>query len=315
MPPSGNRAVGRGSSGPTADVPFPTSQLFDPAFIAKLEALTLVTRRAMPGAAGGLRRALAPGASPEFADYRRYSPGDDFRRIDWNAYARLERLFLRLYRAEENARITIFLDGSASMGWGTPPKDRLARRLAGALAYIGLSNYDRVAIARCTTRVDHYLGPIAGQAAVRRVWQFLEDMPLGGETDLEAALRDFARFRPPPGLAVVVSDLLSPHGFAEGLKALLGLRQEVVLIQVLAAEELEPGLTGDWQLFDVESGGGVEITVTPRLLRAYRERLDALIAAADRFCARQGISFLQLRSDAPVEDVVLRMLRQSGVVR
>src|SRR5262245_51957690 len=110
VPPTGPRGGGGHFERRT-----PNPELFDPSFVAKLEALALVTRRAMPGTSGGLRRALAPGASPEFSDYRRYSPGDDFRRIDWNAYARLERLFLRLYRAEENARITLFLDCSASM--------------------------------------------------------------------------------------------------------------------------------------------------------------------------------------------------------
>jgi uncharacterized protein (DUF58 family) len=293
----------------------PNPELFDPSFVAKLEALALVTRRAMPGTSGGLRRALAPGASPEFSDYRRYTPGDDFRRIDWNAYARLERLFLRLYRAEENARITLFLDCSASMGWGTPSKDRLARQLAGALAYIALNNYDRVAIAKCTQRVDQYLQPVASLTGVTRVWEFLSRLSLGGETDLDTALRDFARLKPPPGLAIVISDLLSPRGYAEGLKALLGLGQEVALIQVLAPEELEPHLMGDWQLIDSEDGRGVELTVTPRLLRAYRERLRALIDQAARFCARQGMTFLQLRSDTPVEEVVLRLLRRAAAVR
>src|ERR1700716_2564199 len=114
-----------------------------------LESLTLAGRRTPSGRAAGQWRSRASGSSVEFSDYRTYAPGDEVRRIDWNAYARLERLFVRLYRAEEDLALQAIVDASASMSWGRPSKGRLAAQLAGALAFIALQSGDRVEIATC----------------------------------------------------------------------------------------------------------------------------------------------------------------------
>jgi uncharacterized protein (DUF58 family) len=292
----------------------PATPIFDPAFLRKLEALRLWTRQPLHGVAAGSRRAPGLGASVEFADFRSYTPGDDLRRVDWNAYARLERLFLRLYRAEENLTLTLILDTSASMAWGTPPKDRFAQQTAAALAYLALTGEDRVALARCGSAGLSYLPPVGGRSAISRVWDALAAAPSEGAADLNGALREFGRYRPGPGVAVVLSDLLLPGGYQDGLKTLLHLRQEVVVLQVLAPDELAPELAGDLRLIDAEDGRAVEVSLTPRVLRAYRERLTAYTRAVAAFCAQHGITFLQLRSDLNLEDVVLRLLRRAAVV-
>src|SRR5438270_7789335 len=122
------------------------ASLFEPGFVRVLESLTLAGKRVPSGRAAGQWRSRTSGSSVEFSDYRTYAPGDEYRRIDWNAYARLERLFVRLYRAEEDLALTVLLDTSASMAWGTPKKARLAAQLAGALAFIALQSGDRVEI-------------------------------------------------------------------------------------------------------------------------------------------------------------------------
>lgn len=290
------------------------SNLLEPSFLRKLEALTLLNRRARRGASAGPRRSPALGSSVEFADFRSYSPGDDFRRIDWNAYARLERLFLRLYRAEENLSVTFFVDCSASMDWGMPHKGHFVRQLAGALAYIALVSFDRVAVAGFAGELFAYLPPVAGPAAVWRVWPFLEALPFGGETDLNGVLRGFARHRPGPGLAFVLSDLLAEAGYQAGIKALLAARQEVILLHVLAPDELAPDLVGDWRLTDAEGAPPVELTANSRAVRAYRERLAAYIRELRGFCHTHGVAYERLSSGLSLEDAVLRQLRRAQII-
>ncbi|MBI2918350.1 MAG: DUF58 domain-containing protein [Chloroflexi bacterium] len=291
-----------------------TGALFSPDFLRRLEALAIATRRSLPGSGVGPRRAPAIGASVEFSDFRSYTPGDDYRRIDWNAYARLERLFLRLYRAEENLNVSLLVDTSASMSWGQPRKFDLARQVAGSLAYIALARDDRVGAAGLGESLHPHLPPVASRASVWRVWEFLEALPCGGATDLGKALASFGGYSRRSGLVVVLTDLLTESDWRGGLRALLGLRHEVVLLQVLAPEELDPSLSGDWRLVDDEDGRPVEVSVTPRALDAYRERLSAYTREVASFCHGHRIAFLQLRSDIPVEDAVLRLMRRAQVV-
>ena len=287
---------------------------FDSAFLHKLELLALVSRRPLPGAGAGLRRSVAAGASVEFADFRTYAPGDDFRRVDWNAYARLGKLFLRVYLAEENATATLFLDCSGSMAGGTPPKGAFAARLATALAYVALASYDRVAVGALRQGFEDYLPPVAGRPAAGRIWRFLQGQAFAGGTDLGRALAAYAPHTRGPGIAIVLSDLLTPSDWRAGLLALRALRQEVTLVQVLAPEELRPSLRGDLVLVDGETGERREMTVTAAALKAYHARLAAYTAEVSSYCRTRGIGFLQVSSDTRLEDVVLRLLRREGVV-
>lgn len=289
---------------------------FDSSFLRKLELLSLVSRRALPGSGAGLRHSVAAGSSVEFADFRTYAPGDDFRRVDWNAYARLGKLFLRIYVAEENATVSLFLDCSGSMAGGEPPhaKGDFARRLATALAYVALASYDRVAVGTCRARFDAYLPPVAGRGSAGRVWSFLQGQPLEGGTDLGRALQGYAPHTRGPGISIVFSDLLTPSDWRAGLRALRALRQEVTLVQVLAPEELAPSLRGDFTLVDGETGERREVTVTAATLKRYRARLAAYTAEIAEFCGRNGIAYAQVSSDTSLEDVVLRLLRREGVL-
>jgi uncharacterized protein (DUF58 family) len=291
--------------------------LFDPAFLRALETLSLAGRRLPAGETVGQWRSRAAGSSVEFADYRTYSAGDDFRRIDWNAYARLERLFVRIFRAEENLALAVLVDASASMAWGHPSKARFAARLAGALSFVALRGDERVDLA--TLRgggVGERTASLSGQAGIWPMWHFLERVTCGGATDLDSSLASFGRQLRRAGLSVVLSDLMSPAGYQQGLDALLARRQQVVLIHVLAPDELEPpaDVVGDWRLVDVESETTLDATITPSVVRAYRNLVAAYTREAAEFCRRRGATYLLLRSDTPVEDVLLRTLRRAGVL-
>jgi uncharacterized protein (DUF58 family) len=293
---------------------------FDSAFLARLEHLSLPNRRPIPGPSAGPRRSTHHGASVEFADFRSYSSGDDFRRIDWNAYARLGRLFLRLYSAEEATTVTLFLDHSTSMSFGEPSKALAAARFAAIFAYVALQNYDRVAVVGWGDSVDRYVPPQGGRAVISQVWfQIAQIMnapqaqPASRSTDF-AALREFGRFHRGRGLAIVLSDLLTDTDWQGGLRALAASGQEVSLAQILAPEEIDPSLRGDWKLRDLESGQEVEVTISPRLLKRYREEFAAHTSAIREFCRRRSIPYVQLRSDAPVDATVLTSLQTAGLL-
>jgi uncharacterized protein (DUF58 family) len=293
--------------------------LFEPAFVRALESVTLAGRRTPSGRAAGQWRSRASGSSVEFSDYRTYAAGDEFRRIDWNAFARLERLFVRLYRAEEDLSLTVVLDTSASMGWGRPSKARLGAQLTGALAFIALQSGDRVEVATCREgRIAERLSNLRGEGAAWTAWRLLERLDCAGSTNLNAALSACARQKTGVGggMTVVISDLFSPEGYQQGIDALLGRRQDMMLIQVLAQDELEPptDLVGEWRLLDTEPTTPVEASITPGVLRAYRRLLKTFTDEAAEFCRRRGMPFLQLRSDVKVQDVVLRTFRSLGVV-
>jgi uncharacterized protein (DUF58 family) len=286
----------------------------DAAFVGRLDRLAVAARRRTRGMGAGPRRSLATGSSVEFADYRTYAPGDDFRRVDWNAFARLERLFLRIFEAEENTTLTLFVDCSTSMAGGEPSKGRLARQIAASLAYVALASYDRVAVMGVRERLGPYFAPRTGRERAPEVWRFIAELPQEGSTALQA-LRAFEAYNRNPGLAVVISDMLTESDWQAGLRALRGAsRQEITLLQVLSPEELAPDLQGDWTLVDGETGGRMEVTVSPQALRRYQEALDAYTAQLTQWTRGQGIAFAQIASSTPIDEVVLRLLRRMGVL-
>jgi uncharacterized protein (DUF58 family) len=288
---------------------------FDSAFLQRLERLALMTRRPLPGPGAGPRRSPRHGASVEFADFRDYSPGDDFRRIDWNAYARLERLFLRLYSAEEMTTVSLLLDHSASMSFGDPTKADTTARLAAIFSFLALHNYDRVSVAGWGEKLDRYLPARGGRAGIPLVWQQIAEImatPAPG-TDF-AALRTFASSRPPRGLALVLSDFLTESDWKLGLRSLRAAGQDVSVLQILAPEDINPTIRGDWKLRDAEAGVDVEVTISPRLLKRYQEEFAAHTEEIRDFCRRHAIAFLQVSSDVSLEDIALRSLQRAGVV-
>lgn len=288
--------------------------LFPPEFLARLDQLRLLLRRRTTGRQAGERRSTRRGESAEFADFRTYAHGDDFRKIDWHAYARLERLFLKLFVEEQEAHLSLVLDVSRSMDWGQPNKLALGAQVAGALGYLALTGFDRVTLACVSDRVEAFYGPLQGRHAVHRLWEILAQVRGEGPSQLETACRSLPPRALRPGLAVVISDLLAPP---EQLKALLYLRaagQDVTLVQILAPEEMAPTLVGDLRLIDLETATVEEVSEAEALRQAYGERLARHTEALSRFCLERSISFVQVCSDLAVEDVLLKSLRTTGLV-
>ncbi len=287
----------------------------DASVLQRLDNLTLLTRRSMATGRPGRRRSPLAGSSMEFSDFRRYAPGDDFRRIDWRAYARLERLFLRVFEAEENITVTVLIDCSASMQHGTPSKAELATTLAAALAYIALKCEDSVVVGALTDRLVSFRRAGSGKNSVWSIGDYLSHMPTSGSTDLNRALYDLGRIAPGPGLTIIISDFLAPGGYQTGVRAVRQLRQEVALLQILSPDELDPDIQGEWRLRDSEGSGHVEVSVSVGVLQAYRERLAAFTSELAAFAHSNMASYTSISSDTSIIDVVQRLLRQIELVR
>jgi len=291
------------------------NDIFDQDFLRRLENLELVSRKLRRGKNSGERRSLRKGSAVEFADYRNYSDGDDTRYIDWNSYARSEKLFIKLFMEEQDLLVNILIDTSASMDWGEPSKSRLALQLAAALSWLALCGYDRVSLAACADGLASFQAPLRGKMARTQLWDYLISLNWQGTTDLEAAIKGFGPFCRGGGLCFVISDLLSPGDFKSGLKYLQYLGQEVVVLQILSPDELNPELGGDYRLLDQETRETREITANPALLRAYHRRLQEFINENRDFCVRRGMGFLQVSSAESFEDIILRHLPRAGILR
>ncbi len=292
-----------------------SSSLLAPEFFGKLEQLELVAKRLLLGRFKGDRLSKRKGTSVEFADHRHYVVGDDFRFLDWNLYARLDRLFIRLFQEEEDLQLNVLVDVSKSMDFGTPTKLQYAKQVAAALAYIGLVNMDRVTVGGLSN--DFLPGPrtMRGKKSLRRLLEFLDQLAPTNKGKLSAALKSFCVQAGSRGIVVLVTDFLDKAGFEEPLRMLLARQMEVYAIQVLAPEEIDPALQGDLRLVDVEDDDLAEVTVTPALIKRYRKNLAAYQSALTGFCRQRGIQFLTTSTSEPFEKLVITQLRQRGLVR
>jgi len=291
--------------------------LFDEAALRKLERLTLVADSVRVGVMKGERRSRKRGTSIEFADYRDYSRGDDLRRLDWNVYARLERPFIKLLEEEEDLAVHLLVDNSRSMDWPDDPEQnklRYALRLCGALGYIGLHAGDQVSVT-LLDRERRRWGPYRGRPNSLRLLQFLDAVSAAGETNLNAVLQDYALRGGRPGLLLLLSDMLSPAGYREGLNALLARGYEVGILHVLSPDELQPPLAGDLKLVDVETGEDAEISLDGTTLAAYDQRLRDWQAELASFSAARAMHYVPVSTGTPWERLVLRTLRAEGVLR
>ena len=239
--------------------------------------------------------------------------GDDFRRIDWNAYGRFDKLFVKLFMEEQEAMINIFVDSSKSMDFGSPKKSETALKLAGVLSFLALNNLDRVCINSLSKDSFKQSTAVTGRSMFDRCIVFLEDINFSGETDLNAAVKKKdVRSR---GMAIVISDFFTPGGIEEAVKYLLFKKQDVFLIHVLSPEELNPELEGQVRLLDSETGKVMDVAVTPALLKQYHSKLNEFNSNIKEFCSRMGATYIQISSADSIEKIVFEQFTGAGVIR
>lgn len=290
-------------------------ELLSADFMTRLEALEILSRKIFIGRMKGERRSKRKGESVEFADYRNYVVGDDLRFLDWNIYARLERLLLKLFMEEEDLNVTVLFDMSKSMDWGDPHKGLYVKRVAAALAYIGLVNYDRISLYGYNSNLVHEMRGIRGRRLVSQVIRFLEGIRFEGRSDLAAVARRFALRHTGKGVVIVLSDFMDKGGYAEGVRYLLSRDLDLYFIQVLSPEEIDPTLVGDLKLRDVEDDDTAEITISKPLLDKYKTNLRSYCTELKNHCTRRGIVYLFTNTRVAFDTLVLAYLRQRGLLR
>jgi uncharacterized protein (DUF58 family) len=262
----------------------------------------------------GERRSKRRGQSVEFADYRNYVIGDDLRFIDWNIYARLDRLFLKLFLEEEDLSLYVLCDISKSCDFGTPNKSFYIKQVAAALGYIGLVNYNRVTIAAMNNTLSADTGPLRGRTKVSQMIDFIGKLQPSGASDLAAACKRFALANRRKGVCVVLSDFFDKSGYENALRYVAGGNYDLFCVQVLAPQEIEPDLQGDLKLKDIEDDDEAEVSITQPLLKQYKSNLNAYCLALKDYLTRRGGSYLFTSTAVPFDTLVLNYLRERGLL-
>lgn len=290
-------------------------ELFDEEFQRKLETLAIVSRRVFTGRQRAERRSKKKGSGIEFADHRDYAPGDDFRSVDWGVYQRFGRLLVRLYEEEEDLSIYFIVDCSRSMGFGSGRKFDQARKLAAALAYVGLANLDRITIVGVGNEMLSRMPTTRGKGQIFKVFRFLGGLTAESTTNLSEALKTFVTQHKRRGLAVLISDLYDPNGFEKGINMLRYNKFEPFVLHIVEGADESPNLKGDVRIYDCETGEEREITVTDQLLsrmktafREYREEIE-------HFCRKNQVSYFAADTEADFDDLVLQVFRRGGFLR
>jgi uncharacterized protein (DUF58 family) len=292
-----------------------TTPLLSPDLLAQLERLELVSRKIFRGRLRGERRSTRKGHSVEFADFRNYVPGDDLRFIDWNTYARLDRLFLKLFFEEEDLHFYALVDASRSMDFGDPTKFHYAKQLAAALGFVALVRGDRVRVETLGQPMGRPAPVFRGRASSWQMQEHVGRLAIEGQSSLELGVKNFLIRNPGRGIVVLITDLMDAGGYETAIKYLLSRQLDVYLIHTLSAEELAPELGGDLRLVDCEDQDVAEITASAATLDRYRATVAAFIDDARQYCTRRGIHYVLAQNQLPVEQLILGYLRRRGLVR
>lgn len=291
------------------------TDLLDPQFVSRLDALDVLSRKILQGKLQGEKRSKRRGQSVEFADHRAYVAGDDLRFVDWNVYGRLEQLFLKLFLEEQDLTVHILADVSSSVGLGEPSKELFIKKLTAALGYVSLVNNNRVTISLFAEGLKAQLANMRGRNYLHKMADYLLSTECEGLSRFEEACKQVVAGRIGTGVMIVLSDFLFKQGYESGLRRLLGRQYDLYVIQVLSPQELTPDLSGDLKLIDIEDADAAEITVSAALLKYYKRNVAAYCNEIKDFCRRRGAVYVLANSADSVERLVLNYLRRIRLLR
>ena len=296
--------------------------LLTPQFLKQLDPFSIRAKHAFRGTFRGERRSLNRGTGMEFADYRAYEPGDDLRHVDWNIYARLDRLFIKLFHTDEDLPVVLLIDNSRSMEFGSPTKLMCAKQIAAALGYIALAHADSVTLYTCAERLSPMLPPTTSKSQFSRLTKALNAITASGQTRLTECLKQLHTYQRRSGRVVVLSDFLDPRGYADGFKLLSGRGFALTAIHLVSPEEMDPQThlenrptDGDWLVEDAETGETKAVTINAETLAQYKDQQQTFCDNLQRFCTDQGVDYAQLKSDTSVESFVLQELHKIGFIQ
>jgi uncharacterized protein (DUF58 family) len=290
------------------------SGLISEDLLRRIERLSLRIRRPLPGGPAGEHLGRGQSASIEFSDHRPYSPGDDFRRIDWNALARLDELTIRVTESREDVGLYLILDCSASMTSGDGGKARVARQMAAGLGYLALNQLDVVRIYGLANGLVARSPRYSGRKQGADMFRLLRGLPVVPATDLGHAFAAFLADRPAQGLVLVLSDLLNASDYRGGLRRIVQAGFEVALVHVLSEAELNPRLWGDVELIDSETAETIKISMTLDTLTKYRHDLERWQTEIAEYCRSVGVRYVPISAERSLDSILLGDFRRFGLL-
>ena len=302
----------------TLTKPKRVDDLIDSHLMARLDQLDVISRKIFAGKIQGERRSKRRGVSVEFADYRHYAHGDDLRFVDWNIYARLDKLFLKMFLEEEDLSLILVLDASTSMDWGEPNKFIFCQRLAMALGYIGLTNHNRVTLCSFSNGELSRLSNLRGKRRIREMGEWILNQESTGDSRFNDAMKSLALSRQGKGVMIILSDFMFKEGYEKGLRYLSGGGYDTFLMQTLSPEEIDPGkhgLAGDLRLTDIEDEDTAEVTISAPLLKRYKENLDAYCGQLREFAVRRNVMHMTIDTGMDMDTLLLDYLRKRGLLK
>ena len=289
--------------------------LIDEAFLRRLARLRFIVKGRRKGRLSGTHASPRSGVSLEFADYRAYAPGDDFRYIDWNVYGRLDRVLVKSFVHEADLPIYVLLDMSASMGIGLPPKADYAAQLAAAMAFLGLRELDRVGLFAFRDHLVRSIPPRHGMRQMAHILNALTDLEPEGATSPHQAILEFLSQTRESGIVFLISDFLTEESYEEPIARLLHRGCEIIAVQILDPEEASPSASGTTRLVDIESERRLTLTIGRRTLSEYEARLSAHQQRLRTFFVERAIPWFVATTDRPVERLIHEDLRTGGVLQ
>jgi uncharacterized protein (DUF58 family) len=279
-------------------------RFLDPATLATLSSLDLVAKTVVDGFVAGLHRSPEFGFSQEFAEYRAYTPGDDLRHMDWNVFARTEKMYLKRYKGETNSQLLILLDTSASMGFGSKGLNKLdySRFLSASLAYLGSLQRDATGLIVFDNEVTNYIPPSTRQGQLHRLLHSIEHSVVGVHTDFAKPFLHFQQFLHRRGIVAVISDFYDqPENIVKVVEPLRYHGNEVVLFHVLDQEEIKPTFRDSTLLVDMESKTSME--VTPEYSRTeYRKKIEDHLEALKSKTKAAGMDYFLMNTSRPLDE-------------
>lgn len=275
-------------------------EVFNKDYIGKLESFSIYMDTLLMNGYSGARKSKAKGMSLEFSDFRPYVLGDDIRRIDWNSYGRFDKLFIKLFMEEKQGSINIFIDSSASMQGGEPEKLFYAKQLAASIAYIALRNMDLVNLFAFSDEITNEKKNIQTKNLFPDLLDFLDNLPVNKESRLVNALNKIKNIPMTKGISFIISDFFSEDGYEEAVKLLQYKKQQIVLVQILSPEEIDPTIRGNLRLVDSESGKAKDIELTQDRINNYKKALEKFKNQIQTFCTKRGQQYIFLSTDIPI---------------
>jgi len=291
-----------------------SAPLLDREFLERLERLTIHWQKSFAGLVGGHNLSRMAGAGQEFLDHRNFHHGDDLRAVNWRAYLRLEKLFMKMFQVEPRVPVRLLLDTSASMGAYAGRKFDYARRLAASLCYVGLVRLDTIEIHPFAERLSRRILASGGRHRFGSVADALGGLSPQGRTSYQRVIREFISNYNQRGLIIVLSDFLDDDGCDRALQYLADFGHELMLVQLWTDEDRLPPWTGELELQDAESGVRLKLDFDDEARRRYTLAFDEYASVIQHLAVRSGGRYVGISTSQPLEDVIFgELVRVRGI--